>query len=73
MGDVTTPDTASADRPAMRTLALLTTIGFFGALALLWIVGKPKEGADAFMMLIGSLGTVWTGVMATYFKGIASK
>jgi len=72
---MTDPATAteSADRPAMRLLALLTTLGFFGALALLWIFGKPKDGADAFMLLIGSLGTVWTGVMATYFRGISAK
>ena len=58
------------DRSAMRVLALLTTAGFFGALALLWVVGKPRDGGDAFMLLLGALGTVWTGVMATYFKGV---
>ena len=55
----------------MRVLALLTTLGFFGALALLWLVGKPRDGGDAFMLLLGALGTVWTGVMATYFKGLS--
>lgn len=68
MADAASTDTT--DRPAMRVLALLTTIGFFGVLALLWIYGAPKDGRDAFMALMGALGTVWTGVMATYFKGI---
>lgn len=62
--------TDTTDRAAMRVLALLTTAGFFGALALLWAFGAPKDGRDVFLALIGVLGTVWTGVMATYFKGV---
>lgn len=50
-------------------LAFLVTFGFFGVLSYIIWKGVPiaSEGHDAVMMLLGSLATAWTGVVAYYF------
>jgi xanthosine utilization system XapX-like protein len=50
-------------------LALLVTIGFFGIL-----VGMMTESfktSEALMLMLGSLGTAWTGIIAFYFGSSA--
>ena len=47
-------------------LAGITTIGFFGILILLFF-NKVDPANNALMIMLGSLGTAWTGVIGFYF------
>lgn len=51
------------------TLAVTITLGFFGILGYMLIFGLKKEmaGADAFLIMLGSLGTAWIAVVTFYF------
>jgi uncharacterized membrane protein (DUF106 family) len=71
-------DRASARQMQMTTkswlpevLAILVTIGFFGIIAYIIKFGLPESGKEAVLLLLGSLGTAWTGVMAFYFGSSA--
>lgn len=72
-------DRASARQMQMTTkswvapcLAVLVTVGFFGALMTMMFGKIPAAEHDALMLMLGSLGTAWTGVMAYYFGSSAS-
>ena len=47
-------------------LSILVTVGFFGILAYLMVT--PADTANTpLMIMLGSLGTAWTGIIAFYF------
>lgn len=48
-------------------LAIAVTIGFFGVLALMLVGDFKPQNNDAFLLLLGSLGTAWTAIIAFYF------
>jgi hypothetical protein len=51
-------------------LSLLVTVGFFGILSYLMI--RPADTANTpLMIMLGSLGTAWTGIIAFYFGSSA--
>ncbi len=68
---------AAADRDSARkmqgdtrsripgALAIFVTLGFFGIL--LAIMFNQVEKTDALLVMIGSLGTAWTSIIAFYF------
>ena len=56
--------------PPVRTasvLALLTTLGVFGALAALFAVPAPDANRDALALALGALLSAYAGVIGFYF------
>ena len=51
-------------------LAGTVTIGFFGIMVMMFI-GKVDSANPAILMMLGSLGTAWTGIIAYYFGSSA--
>jgi len=51
-------------------LSILVTVGFFGILGYL-MVTPADTGNTPLMIMLGSLGTAWTGIIAFYFGSSA--
>ena len=67
-------DRDSARKMQMKTnsiipalLSLFITAVFFGALFLMLLGGVPAGEKDVLLVMLGSLGTAWTGVVAYWF------
>jgi hypothetical protein len=52
-------------------LAVLITLGFFGVLSYMLLRTIPPAGHDAMLLMLGSLSTAWTSVVAYYFGSSA--
>ena len=50
-------------------LAISVTLGFFGILV--GMMTETFKTSDALMLMLGSLGTAWTGIIAFYFGSSA--
>jgi hypothetical protein len=50
-------------------MAISVTIGFFGILV--GLMTEHFKTSDALMLMLGSLGTAWTGIIAFYFGSSA--
>lgn len=51
-------------------LAVVVTVGFFGILV--GMMTETFKSSDALMLMLGSLGTAWTGIIGFYFGSSAS-
>jgi len=54
-----------------RVLAIMITVGFFGILVWMLLKGMPPTGTEALLMMLGALGTAWTGVVNFYYGSSA--
>ena len=55
-----------------RILAYLITLGYFLMLSMLVFGSIPVENKDTLYIMLGSLGTAWTGIISYYFGSTAS-
>lgn len=54
-----------------KALAFFIVFGFFGVLLWMLVFGLPKTGVEALLMMIGSLGSAFGGVVQFYYGSSA--
>lgn len=54
-----------------KILAYAITLGFFGVLAALMLGDMPANSKEVLYIMLGTLGTAWTGVISYYFGSTA--
>lgn len=50
-----------------RFLVVTTTLGFFTLIVLLYFKAFPAESKDILNVMLGVVGSAWTGIVGYYF------
>jgi hypothetical protein len=59
------------DRWAPRFLVVAVTLGFLAALGYLLVYGMPQTASEPVLVLLGALGSGWTGILGYHFGSTA--
>ena len=55
----------------MSILAFIITLGYFGAMAALMLMPIPQDSHEVLLVMLGTLGTAWGGIIGYFFGSSA--